>query len=92
MTIDWTKHGRATKLQSSTGKSDRRLAIPVTPELDRIIRMFRDTYPQRTFSDTAIIKSFIEAGIRVWASSVKPKASQPTAPPKLVDDHGNQEE
>jgi len=63
--MEWDKHG----VQPDEDPTQaRRLAVPITPQLDQAIQTFKDTYAPRKFSDTAVLKTMIEAGFRVWYS------------------------
>ena len=73
--MDWDKHGR--DLNNSPNKK-RRVAVPVTPQLNKLIELFRDTYPQNTFSDAAVLKTFIEAGAKVWYNQTNQVKQQTT--------------
>lgn len=61
--FNWVKN--ATKEASV-----RRVAIPVNEELDKLIAFFKDQYPEHRFSDTKVIKTFVEAGARQWAADL----------------------
>ena len=66
MSNNWTKHSRVEVVPSETGKTNRRLAIPETKELEAVIDLFKKTYKPRRFSDVAVIKTFVEAGVKEW--------------------------
>jgi hypothetical protein len=46
----------------------RRLAIEITPDMQDVIVMFKDKYPNLKFSDSKVIKTFIKAGVMLWVS------------------------
>lgn len=64
--MDWDKHGTTEGQSKSSGK--RRIAVPVTPQLEKLMDMFKSKYPGRKFSDAGVLKTFIEAGAKVWYS------------------------
>ncbi len=64
--MDWDKHGIEPELKKSGSPKERRLAVPVTEQLDSAIEQFKNAYPHKKFSDAAVLKTMIEAGFRVW--------------------------
>lgn len=71
MNIDWSKHAK----KKSKPAIDRRLSLPVTKELQKVIDFFRSRNPELEFSDTAILMTFIEAGVKTFAMELS-KATQ----------------
>lgn len=70
--MDWDKHGKS---ENPSGRpSKRRVAVPVTPQLEKLIDMFKQMYPGRNFSDAAVLKTFIEAGAKVWYNQTQEEA------------------
>ena len=55
---EWTKHSRK--------KPTRRIAIPVSDNLEKAIDAFQAFYPEQHFSDTRVLVTMIEAGFRQW--------------------------
>jgi hypothetical protein len=64
--MDWTRH--ATK--KSKKSDDRRLSLPVTNELQKAIEFFKSRNPELDFSDTAVLITFIEAGVRSFLDNL----------------------
>lgn len=64
---NWDKHGKKEQ-------KNRRIAVPVSPEMDKLIAIFRDAYPDRKFSDTKVIGTFVEAGAKLWVAQMKQAA------------------
>jgi hypothetical protein len=63
--MDWTKNAKVKK--TATGKTvDRRLTVTITPEMEKVFGAFRDHYKDTnaSFTDTGILMTFIEAGVR----------------------------
>lgn len=58
--MDWEKHGKR------DDRKPRRVPVPVSKELDKLMTMFRDKYPDSRFSDTKILGTMVEAGFRLW--------------------------
>lgn len=56
---EWDKYGKVEK-------DNRRIAIPVSPEMEKLIALFKNAYPDRKFSDAKVIGTFVEAGARAW--------------------------
>lgn len=53
----------------------RRIPITVTPELQKVIDLFMSTYPDHRFSEAAVLRTFVEAGVREWYfAEVMPQA------------------
>lgn len=59
--LDWTKYGKV-------DTKNRRVAVPVSNEMEKLMDIFRQAYPDRRFSDTKIIGTFVEAGARLWVT------------------------
>lgn len=62
--IETHKHA----LKSSKALKDRRLSLPVSNKLQAVIDRFKLSYPNHQYTDTAVLKVFIEAGAKVWAA------------------------
>ena len=75
MNIDWSKHAK----KKSKLVIDRRLSLPVSKELQKVIDFFRSRNSELEFSDTAILMTFIEAGVKTFAMELS-KAAQTTVP------------
>ena len=58
----WDNLGRRTDLKP------RRLAIEITPDMENVIELFKSKYPNLKFTDTKVLKTFIKAGVMLWAS------------------------
>lgn len=56
-----------TQFAKKNSRSQRRLAIPITKAMEQAIEGFKAAYPDREFSDTAVLKTMIVAGFKVWA-------------------------
>ena len=69
---NWSKYG---KKENSKMK---RIAVPVNAELEKVLELFRSSYPDISFSDAKILGTFIEAGARVWISDMRKKKDQET--------------
>ena len=67
--IDWSKYGKR-------DTDNRRIAIPVSLEMEKLIQMFKDSYGDRKFSDTKVIGTFVEAGARLWIAQRKSAQAQ----------------
>lgn len=72
--IDWSKHAK----KKSKPVIDRRLSLPVTKELQKVIEFFRSRNPELEFSDTAILMTFIEAGVKTYAMELSKKQQSST--------------
>lgn len=68
--MDWTKHAKGNKKAAQ-----RRLAITVTPELEKAIKIFKASNKGVSFSDTSVVMTMIEAGFSTWAADMRAKAS-----------------
>lgn len=80
MSFNWTKHGRVEK-------ETRRIAIPVSTEMEKLLEVFRSAYPDVKFSDAKIIGTFVEAGARSWVTDFYVKKNQNQTPvPQDEDD------
>lgn len=80
--MDWTKNGRK-KEPSSQAK--RRLSIPVSPEMQKLIALFKAEYPSVSYSDTAVLSTFIEAGARTWYAQKQRAAEEQAQLKETVD-------
>lgn len=67
--IEWEKYGKK-------DNDNRRIAIPVSTEMEKLINMFKQAYPDRTFSDTKVIGTFVEAGARLWVAQRQASQSE----------------
>lgn len=65
--MDWEKNGTKNKAAKK-----RRIAIPMTEELERAILVFKKVHPD-VKTDTAVLETVIEAGFRVWGAEQKAK-------------------
>jgi hypothetical protein len=78
--MDWTKNAKVKK--TATGKTvDRRLTVTITPEMEKVFGAFRDHYKDShvVFTDTGILMTFIEAGVRSFITDqLIPKTMPPT--------------
>lgn len=54
------------KLAKKPKVKSRRLAIPVNANLDKLILMFKKTYPEQRYSDTAVLSTLLTAGAKQW--------------------------
>ena len=74
--MDWDKHG------TSKNSTNRRLAVPITDQLEMALTKFREAYPHKQFKDVAIMKTMIEAGFKVWFANHQTQSQneQPTEP------------
>lgn len=70
MTMDWTKNAKALTTKAGRTK-DRRLTVTITPEMEKVFVAFRKHYEgyDVVFTDTAILMTFIEAGVRSFIQS-----------------------
>lgn len=90
--FDWKKNARA-------DDEIKRIAVPVSPEMRKVLSLFRSHYPDVKLSDTKILSTFIEAGVRLWfvdyqndvaqaRANAKPKPKparpEPTEPVRLT--------
>lgn len=66
LNMDWDKHGTQPTQVAGVSTGTRRCAVPVTPQLETLIELFRTKYPHKNFSKTAVMKTFLEAGAKVW--------------------------
>lgn len=64
--MKWTKHGTQVQPEDLNKTKTIRKAVPVSPELQKAIELFKRTYPDTKFSDTDVIKTMIEAGFKQW--------------------------
>lgn len=71
---DIEKHKHASK--SSPKLKPRRLSVPVTVNLQKVIDAFKSNYPGIDYKDTAVLSTFIEAGAKVWAAHQRAKKAQ----------------
>lgn len=76
----WLKHGKDPETQNQSSGT-KRVAVPVTPQLDQLIELFRKTYPVRRFSKTAVMKTFLEAGAKTWYNQTQQQVQEPTQEP-----------
>ncbi len=68
--MDWAKHAT----RKSKSKDTRRLALPITPELQKAIEFFRMQNSKYDFTDTAVVITFIEAGVRAYVANLNAKS------------------
>lgn len=68
--IDWSRHGTDPSAKPQ-GAGPRRLAVPVSEQLQKLIVIFKESYPDKKFSDTDVLKTFIESGAKTWYTQVK---------------------
>lgn len=68
--MDWTKHATVAKVNKPKKK---RMAVPITPDLEKAIAVFKQYHPEVT-KDTAVIQTMIEAGFTQWGMDMKRKA------------------
>lgn len=68
MIDNWDKYGKK-------DQKNRRVAVPVSPEMEKLIAIFKDAYPNRKFSDTKVIGTFVEAGAKLWVAQMRQQAS-----------------
>lgn len=80
--MDWTKHSQPVPNNDPNVPQvgTRRVAVPVTPQLNALMVKFKDSYPQGRYSDAAVLKTFVEAGARAWIMDIsqpEPETSTP---------------
>lgn len=80
--MDWNKHATAGKVNKPKKK---RMAVTITPELEKAIVVFKKYHPEVT-KDTAVIQTMIEAGFNQWAMDMKQKAEAQQAQQQTTDD------
>lgn len=61
---EWSKYGKKEN-------QNRRIAVPVSGEMEKLIAIFKDAYPDRKFSDTKVIGTFVEAGAKLWVAQMR---------------------
>jgi hypothetical protein len=79
--MDWAKHAKVSK--TPTGKvKERRLTITISAEVQKVFDLFRDHYKANdvTFTDTAILTTFLEAGIRSFIQDQILSRANPSQP------------
>lgn len=73
--MDWTK--RAKKDVVKDEWKVRRIPITVSVEMQKLMQHFRSTFPDKSFSDTAILETLLEAGSREYYMKYVVKTRQP---------------
>lgn len=68
--MDWTKYAKG------GGATPKRVTITMTPQLAKAINGFKEAYPEEKFTDTAVVQTLVEAGLRVWIASMQSQAEQ----------------
>jgi hypothetical protein len=76
--MQWSKHGKPATSPSGKPK-ERRLTITITPEAEKVFTLFREHYKSDgvVFTDTAILTTFLEAGIRSFVQEELLKDTTP---------------
>ena len=74
--MDWAKHAK----KKSKSKVDRRLSIPISTDLQKVIDFFKARNPDLEFSDSAVLMTFLEAGIKSFALNISATPAPAEAP------------
>ena len=82
--MDWSKHAK----KKSKPTIDRRLSLPITVDLQRVIDFFKNKNPDLEFSDTAVLMTFIEAGMRSYIAEIN--ASKKAATVTATDEEDDE--
>lgn len=87
--MDWTKHAKK-KQYSNQRPKERRLTITVTDQLEKAIGFFKSKHPDVDFTDTGVLDTFIEAGIRKFVEDqLNPTQVAPSI--RYQQDHQDQD-
>ena len=73
--MDWSKHAK----KKSKPQVERRLSLPVSGDLEKVITFFKSRNPEFDFSDTAVLMTLIEAGVKAFVMDMKAQAEAKVA-------------
>ena len=65
MEMDWTKHAKVSKVRAEPTKP-RRVPVTVTVEMQKVIEHFKTQNSSLDFTDTGVLMTFLEAGVRLY--------------------------
>lgn len=54
----------------------RRLAVPVTDQLQSLVDLYKQTYSNQNLSDTEVLKKLIQIGAKVWYKAIEKKSEE----------------
>ena len=74
--MNWAKHAK----KKTKPMNERRLSLPISVELEKVIAFFKSKNPEFEFSDSAVLMTFIEAGIKIYVIEMSKKSA-----PKEID-------
>lgn len=63
--MDWTKHAKA-QAPIVTDLQPKRIPVTVSVEMQKVMKHFREQHPSSEFSETGILATFLEAGVRAY--------------------------
>ena len=85
MEMDWTKHAKVSKVRAEPTKP-RRVPVTVTVEMQKVIEHFKSQNSSLDFTDTGVLMTFLEAGVRLYledfAAKRRAALAQSTPTPK----------